>query len=216
MESGKKRFPADTKMDKTTFLNDKKINGELYALLQTLSSFEIINKKENIYKTFITKKNMLTQAEMCKRLGIKSPKTLRKHLEYLKEQNYIEESDKKDIVYYLPEMEDIYSLLPTETINYLVDSCKPHVIKLYIFLGQRYMLAMKQWGRPYQFSIKQLADHIGLDLQNHSRNYEVINNALLLLQNSGLIDYYDYFDGQKPIKILRSFSQIVKRPDING
>lgn len=29
----KKRFPADTKLDVLTFLNDKKVNGELYAYL---------------------------------------------------------------------------------------------------------------------------------------------------------------------------------------
>ena len=28
-----KRFPADTTLDFSTFLNDKKINGELYAIL---------------------------------------------------------------------------------------------------------------------------------------------------------------------------------------
>ncbi len=33
MNSGKKRFPADTQINKETFLNDKKINGELYAIL---------------------------------------------------------------------------------------------------------------------------------------------------------------------------------------
>ena len=29
----KKRFPANTTLDSLTFLNDKKINGELYAYL---------------------------------------------------------------------------------------------------------------------------------------------------------------------------------------
>lgn len=29
----KKRFPADTRMEVLTFLNDKKVDGELYALL---------------------------------------------------------------------------------------------------------------------------------------------------------------------------------------
>ena len=33
----KKRFPADTSLEYTTFLNDKKVNAELYALLQTYS-----------------------------------------------------------------------------------------------------------------------------------------------------------------------------------
>jgi hypothetical protein len=33
MSDIKKRFPADTTLEVNTFLNDKKINGELYALL---------------------------------------------------------------------------------------------------------------------------------------------------------------------------------------
>ncbi len=209
MNSGKKRFPADTQINKETFLNDKKINGELYAILQSVSSYKIIDKNKNLFETFVNKKNMPTQAEMCKKLGIKSPKTLRKQLEYMKEQSYIIPGE-KDIAYYLPEIEDVYSLLPLETVNYLVDSCKPHVIKLYIYLGQRYMLGLKL-GKPYEFTLKQLGDHLGLSLQNHSKNYEVINNALWLLQNSGLIDYYEYFDGQASKKVLRSFSQQVKK-----
>jgi hypothetical protein len=31
MAEDKKRFPANTTLDTTTFLNDKKVNGELYA-----------------------------------------------------------------------------------------------------------------------------------------------------------------------------------------
>lgn len=32
-----KRMPADTTLKELTFLNDKKIDGELYALLQSYS-----------------------------------------------------------------------------------------------------------------------------------------------------------------------------------
>lgn len=202
-------------MNNLTFLNDKKLNGELYAILQSVSNYRIINKGQNTFETFINKRNMPTQTEMCKRLGIKSPKTLRKQLEYMKEQSYIIPGE-EDIVYYLPEMEDIYSLLPTETINYLVDSCKPHVIKLYIYLGQRYMLGLKL-NKNYEFTLQQLADHLGLSIQNHSRSYEVINNALWLLQNSGLIDYYEYTsEGYITKKVLTSFSSKVKRIHNDG
>ena len=202
-------------MNNLTFLNDKKLNGELYAILQSVSNYRIINKGQNTFETFINKKNMPTQTEMCRRLGIKSPKTLRKQLEYMKEQSYIIPGE-GDIVYYLPEMEDIYSLLPTETINYLVDSCKPHVIKLYIYLGQRYMLGLKL-NKNYEFTLQQIADHLGLSIQNHSRSYEVINNALWLLQNSGLIDYYEYTsEGYIVKKVLTSFSSKVKRIHNDG
>ena len=51
---------------------------------------------------------------MCERLGIKSPKTLRSHLNYLIERDYIQKLDNGD--YLLPEMENIYFLIPLKTL----------------------------------------------------------------------------------------------------
>lgn len=72
---------------------------------------------------------------MCEVLGIKSPKTLRTHFNYLIEQGYIEETVDK---YILPEIENIYFLIPRPTLKYLTDNCKEHVIKIYVYLGQKY------------------------------------------------------------------------------
>lgn len=76
METIKKRFPADITLDITTFLNDKKVDGELYALLQSFS-------RHNNYDTYVLKKDLPKQAIICESIGIKSPKTLRVHLKYL-------------------------------------------------------------------------------------------------------------------------------------
>ena len=54
----KKRIPADTTLESLTFLNDKKINGELYAYLQELSEYVVINKEENKFLTYVLKKNI--------------------------------------------------------------------------------------------------------------------------------------------------------------
>ena len=54
----RKRIPADTTLESLTFLNDKKINGELYAYLQELSEYVVINKEENKFLTYVLKKNM--------------------------------------------------------------------------------------------------------------------------------------------------------------
>ena len=51
-----KRFPANVDMNILTFLNNKKINGELYAYLQSLSEYDVISKQHNIYKTYVLKK----------------------------------------------------------------------------------------------------------------------------------------------------------------
>jgi hypothetical protein len=54
----RKRFPADTTLDNLTFLNDKKINGELYAYLQGLSQYKILDKKNNEYVAFVEKSRL--------------------------------------------------------------------------------------------------------------------------------------------------------------
>lgn len=72
---------------------------------------------------------------MCEALGIKSPKTLKSHLNYLLERGYVQEELDR---YILPEMEDIYFLIPRKTLRYINDSCKEHIIKIYVYLGQRH------------------------------------------------------------------------------
>ena len=202
MAETSKRFPADTTLASQTFLNDKKINGELYAFLQSLSVYEVIDKGSNQFYTYVLKSSMPTQADICDILGIKSPKTLRNHLAYLIEQKYVIE--KKDR-YELPEMEDIYFLIPLTTIQYLKDNCKEHVFKIYIYLGQRYKWALAN-GKMYEFTLEELGEHIGVKVKNSSRGYEIINHALELLYNSGLIEYVSFFNGQSQKKKLKGFS----------
>lgn len=197
-----KRFPADTVLSYQTFLNDKKINGELYALMQRYSKYEVLDKDKNKFRTYVMKKDLPSQKVIMEALDIKSPKTLKAHINYLLEQGYIVEGDK---YYDLPEKEDIYFLIPLETLQYLNDNCKEHVIKIYIYLGQRYKM-VEQEDRDYVFTLEEIGEHIGIAVKNHSAGYRVVKNALDLLQNSGLIDYVGYFDGVSQKKKLREFS----------
>lgn len=197
-----KRFPANVDMNILTFLNNKKINSELYAYLQSLSEYDVINKQYNIYKTYVLKKWLPIQSKMCQMLGIKSPKTLKTHLNYLIEQGYIIEEEDR---YILPEMENIYFLIPLHTLRYINDNCKEHIIKIYIYLGQRYKYALNN-GSQYEFTLEEIGEHSGIKVKNNSRGYEIINNALTFLQNSELIDYVSFFDGQMQKKKLTKFS----------
>lgn len=200
MKDKEKRFPANVDLSTATFLNDKHINGELYALLQGKSKYTLM--EDGKYETYVLKKDMPTQAKMCEILDIKSPKTLKSHLNYLLEQGYVEEKENR---YVLPEMENIYFLVPLATVKYLNDNCKDHVVKTYIYLGQRYKWSLER-GIPYTFTLEEIGNHLGLKIKNSSRGYEIINNALDLLCNSGLIDYITYFDGQMSKKKLINFS----------
>ena len=202
MNKNEKRFPATVTLEALNFLNDKKINGELYAYLQGISEFLVIDKASNDYVCYIMKNKMPKQTVMCEILGIKSPKTLRTNLAYLIKKGYvIEESDR----YVLPEAENVYLLIPLKTLQYLNDNCKDHVIKIYVYLGQRYKWGLQD-GFTYEFTLKDIGTHLGLKIENNSRGYEIINNALDLLVNSGLISYSVYFDGVKQKRKLTGFS----------
>ena len=162
-----------------------------------------VKQDDGTYLTVVSKDDIPKQSAMCEKLGIKSPKTLRAHLNYLIEREYIQKMDNGD--YLLPEMENIYFLIPLPTLQYLKNNCREHVIKIYVYLGQRYKYALEQ-GKMYEFNLEELGSHIGLKVKNNSRGYAIINNALDLLYNSGLIDYCEYFDGQAQRKKLIKFS----------
>ena len=46
---------------------------------------------------------------------------------------YISEDDEGN--YVLPEKEDIFLMLPLDTLKYLNNNCRDHVIKIYVYLG---------------------------------------------------------------------------------
>lgn len=193
MNEIKKRFPTDTILKEKTFLNDKKIDAELYAFLQELS---YPNQQK---ETIVNKKKMPTQAEICRSLGIKSPKTLRAHLNYLIQAGYVEDRGNE---YYLPNKEDIFTLLPLSTTKFLHDCLKDQVVKIYLYLGQRWSYK----GSQYIFTIEEIAEHIGINLKGNLRGYEVINNALTCLVNNDLINYVEFYENNKPRKRLTNFS----------
>lgn len=194
-----KRFPANTTLQQQTFLNDKKINGELYGLLQGLSEHDGTG-------TYVLKKKLPTQTKICEIIGIKSPKTLRVHLKYLIERDYvIEEKDK----YYLPLSEDIYLLIPLDTVNYLNDNCKEHVYKIYIYLGQRWKWAQAR-KEPYCFSYREIGEHIGLSGIKENIMDRQIKNALDMLYNSGLINFKSIQKGKTYYKELTDYSFVHK------
>lgn len=201
-----KRFPADVTLEAVTFLNDKSIDGELYAIFQSLSV--PIEVQEDVYETLVPKKSLPTQKKICEMLHIKSVKTYRSHLNYLIERGYIQQKDNGD--YVLPNCEDIYLKIPLETVEYLTYNCREHVIKIYIYLMQRWKYA-KISGKFYKFTLKEIGEHIGLKISNHAEGYKMINYALELLVNSGLIQYEDIYEGKVPYKMLTGCNVIYSK-----
>ena len=150
---------------------------------------------------------MPSQSDICEAVGIKSPKTLKGHIQSLIDYGFLEDRDK---YYVLGDRENMFLLLPLSTVQFLIDTLTENVIKVYIYLGQRYKYALSQ-GILYSFTLKELGAHTGINIEGNSRGYTVLNNALTCLQNNGLINYVDYFDDRSPRKRLTGFSYYYKK-----
>lgn len=195
-----KRFPADVrkqeelkKLNKEivkTFLNDKKVDGELYAYFQSISTPFPLDKENNIYETRVYKNDIPTVAEIIKNLNYSSRTTYYNHLKYLIEEGFI--IDNEDW-YTLDNKEDFYLMIPLEALRTLLVGVSEYTIKTYIYLG-----TMWKWkGQNFIFSFKDIAEHIGIKINNHSKRYDDIKRVLLVLQKLELIDYEDYFEQGK-------------------
>lgn len=192
-----KHFPADTSMEMLTFLNNKNIDGRLYAYLQSKS---MPVKISDYYETRVDKFELGTQGEFCEAIQIKSPKTLRKHLNTLIETGYLR--NEKDY-YVLIQKEDIFFKMPLDTLRFIQNTIKEDVIKIYIYLGQRYKFAASQ-GTKYSFSIKEIVEHLGLSLNDKNRNF--VKDGLDALMNNELIKFVSYREGKAPRLRLVNFS----------
>lgn len=195
-----KSFPADiaAKTVKTTFLNNNKLDGLMYAYFQSLSMPYQID--ENVYETRVDKSIIPSQAEAAKKIRIASAKTWRKHLQDLIDSGYIIE---KEDYYVLPQVEDVFFLIPLNTLKFMVDTLKDDVIKVYIYLGQRYKYAQSE-NRLYSFTQKEI--RVALGKSDTESNREFIKHALNCLINNGLIRVSAYHEGKVPRLRLVAFN----------
>ena len=189
-EGYNKRFPSDFSLDYSTFLNDKGINAELYAIFLGLS--KVINR--NGEKVTFTKRSDVNKSKIAESLGVSRP-TLNNKIKYLIDKGYFEEVDEGYIIYV---NESCYLDIPIETLWYLQDTLKEEVIKIYIYLGVRY-----NYKHDYQFTLEELGSHCGISLRgNNARNYVKLNNILNVLVDCGLIQYQIIHVGKEERKQL--------------
>ena len=197
-----KRFPADTSMLKeiknedgsttytATFLSDPKVDAELYAYLLSQSIGE--EGETRVYKNALPAwKDIATEILHCK-----SKTTVGNHLKYLKDTGYITDCG----AYYRLELpEKMYFKMPLELVEFFTTTIKEQVLKTYIYLGQRNNYKPNQ----YVFTIQELCEHTGLSYKN---KYNVMQNALTVLEKLELIKITRFFDGKSPKMRLVNFS----------
>lgn len=201
-----KHFPADTTMKKDekgelmlTFLNDPKIDGELYNYLMSMSYGE-----DGI--TVVYKNNLPSQEGIAEILKV-SRRTIVNHMKYLKEKGYLID-DNKNKRYILPKVENMYFQIPQETTKFLRDTVREPVIKTFIYLGQRDSYKPGQ----YVFTIKEICEHLGLNYRNYC---STIRNYLTILSKCDLIKYTEFFDGQSPrMRLLKVSTECPKKDQV--
>ncbi len=190
----KKRFPTDVNTEmKNTFLNDKEIDGELYAYLQSISYKDIING-ENV--TLVNKRD-INKKHIAEEILGKSVRTVTRHMDILIEKGYLVE---KDFDYWLPNLEETYLLIPVETMQFLIDTLKENVIKVYLYLGKKF-----KTKKNYEFTKKELMIAIGTNPTN-SRQLMSMDNILICLESLGLIEYEVKLSGCREFMVLRRWS----------
>lgn len=170
----KEFFPAGLSMKEKTFLNDDKVNANLYGYLQIKSE---INPKEEV---IVKKYNLPTQAEICRSLGIKSPKTLRAHLNYLIQTGYVEDREDE---YYLPTQESIIRI-PSRIILKLIN--EKHLLKVYIYLA----LKWQYFQKTCHFTLTEIEQNLGIYSSNCSNTNTIIKSNLEKLREYKIIDYH--------------------------
>lgn len=187
--SNLKSFPADTSLEYKTFLNNKKINGELYAYLLSQSC------GDEKGRTIVYRNKLPSQTEIGKILKV-SRRTIINYLNNMKESGYIVE-DNINNLYILPKKEKMYFQMPQKTLNYLQKTVREPVVKTYIYLGQRDRYK-KQMGETYVFTLAEICEHLGLNSKSKNKEdytTQTINYYLIALYKFGLIDYAEFFDG---------------------
>ncbi len=200
MATVNKHFPADTRMEVLTFLNDKEIDGRLYGYLQS-KSMPVLLPSGDQYQTRVDKYELGTQAKLCEAVKIKSPKTLRKHLGYLIEKGYVIDAG---AYYVLPRKQNMYLNIPLNTLRFIQNVIKEDVIKIYIYLGQKNKYAVTL-GLKYSFTITQIVEHLGLNSTSQS-NRAMVKDGLDALMNCGLIVFKPYYEGRIPHLRLVEFN----------
>lgn len=167
-------FPAELSTKEKIFLNDDKVDANLYGYLQIKS--EINSKEEAVVKKY----NLPTQVEICHSLGIKSPKTLRVRLNYLMQAGYVEDREDE---YYLPTQESIIRI-PSRIVSKLIN--EKHLLKVYIYLALKWQYSQK----TYHFTLTEIEQNLGIYGTNCSNANIIIRSNLEKLREYKIIDYH--------------------------
>lgn len=174
------------------FMNFK-IDDLLYGFLRGLSTVrpQVGDQEAREYlpiKQYEKNKRLIANLCGC------STKTIKRHLDRLFDNGLLEEGvetlNGKDVsVYWLPPIEGRYQIVEQDMVKYLVSTNSPNVIKIYIYLLNKYKWK-RQTNEKYIFTKEELARALGYSESTRtSELYTMLNNVIMSLTLEGLISF---------------------------
>lgn len=120
-------------------------------------------------------------------LNVKTRQTAAARFKKLVEGGYVKYNEELKI-YELPLVEKYHYPVAPATLRFLLDTVQERVIKLYLYLGQRF----KYKGQGYTFTIQEICQHLGIDYTHSSA---IAAHGLELLEKVGLISVQHFYEG---------------------
>ncbi|MGL4989640.1 MAG: hypothetical protein ACRC57_00525 [Sarcina sp.] len=204
-------------------ISKSKPNDILYGYLQMMSTTD--GKDKNIEKRFLYKKNY-SHSQVEEHFGYDEngkPYFPRKNAErafkvliqygYVVESEIIGLKNSNDKIYELPyNVDEVFQYIELETLKFMLRTCNPNVIKLYIFFKYKYFC----FGNEFVFTDKMLLNEcFGVSSNTNKKTNDELKDRLKMLRILGLIDWCEFTiinkDGKPvPQKRLTLFSDKIK------
>ena len=149
-------------------------------------------------------------SSIAKRVGL-TRQTVAKRVKNLEEIGLIYKNDMKNRyeIHLLSNVDA--SLIPQDTLSFLVDSQSENGISIYIYLLNRYWANEE---KPFAFTIGQVKNFLGISIKTTSNNHCVVN-PLISLSNNGLLEFEvkEEGGGIKTVYYIKRMSFCVKNLD---
>lgn len=189
----------------TKEFNRKSVNDWLYGYLQSVSTIDG-EKRTIVYKDKINLSELALIAPKNEKNRPPSKSKMSRDFNKLIALGFVSEIKVIGVkgnvvdVYELPyDKQELYKLIPLDTLSYLLDVCTINVIKIYIYLLNKYQWKIKE-NDYYRFSLGELIKEcLGMKSTTNGRDYILVQNCLDALIKFGLINIskdYTRINGQ--------------------
>lgn len=198
--------------EKTKIVNPRRIPVEgiflhyktddiVYGYLQASATF---NPKDKVL--YINQKNMTSiRRELQDIIGCKSASTITNKLNYLMENNLFKLDEKAGRYIFPYNPDEKYKIISSELLKELVVVYKPMVLKIFIYLLDKYEWK-KESNSQYVFTLTELSAAMGYAASS-GRQDANIRIILEHLRRTGMINYEEFYEKSeftgKPVPRMR-------------